>query len=162
MLKYTNKKHKYSASTVRVYNKVFITSLIRVILHSSHKGSNTLYLVLLGPQSTYRGRVEIVGVYLPSQLERTPQLCSWWKSERGRACTPPHQAGLNFPSWWNERQKVAIPLSLYSVDIVKGCGRALPTLTRLGWFFRHDGMYAREWQLPLCVLRVLWICVRAP
>jgi hypothetical protein len=32
MLIYTNKKHKYSASTVRVHNKVFITSPIRVIL----------------------------------------------------------------------------------------------------------------------------------
>jgi hypothetical protein len=27
-------------------------------------------------QSTYRGRVEIGGVYLPSQLERSPQLCT--------------------------------------------------------------------------------------
>jgi hypothetical protein len=27
------------------------------------------------PQSTYRGRVAIGGVYLPSQLERTLQLC---------------------------------------------------------------------------------------
>ncbi len=31
-----------------------------------------------GPQSTHRGRVEIGGVYLPSQLERTSQLCTWW------------------------------------------------------------------------------------
>jgi hypothetical protein len=41
------------------------------------------------PQSTYRGRGEIKGVYLPSQLEirgvclpsqleRTPKLCLWW------------------------------------------------------------------------------------
>jgi hypothetical protein len=29
-----------------------------------------------GPRRTYRGRGEIVGVYLASQLERTPQLCS--------------------------------------------------------------------------------------
>jgi hypothetical protein len=27
------------------------------------------------PQSTYRGRVEIEGVYLSSQLQCTPQLC---------------------------------------------------------------------------------------
>jgi hypothetical protein len=30
------------------------------------------------PQSTYRGRGEIGRVYLPSQLERTLQLCTWW------------------------------------------------------------------------------------
>ncbi len=32
------------------------------------------------PQSTYRGRRKIGGMYLPSQLEVycTPQLCSWW------------------------------------------------------------------------------------
>ncbi len=29
-------------------------------------------------QSTYRDRVEIGGVYLHSQLERSPQLCTWW------------------------------------------------------------------------------------
>ncbi len=77
MLIYTNKKHKYSASTVRVYKKVFITSLIRVILHSLNKGSNNLCLLLLGPQSTYRGRVEIGGVFLPSQLESVvgPLIC---------------------------------------------------------------------------------------
>jgi len=28
------------------------------------------------PQSTYRGRGETVGVYLPSQLEPTSQLCT--------------------------------------------------------------------------------------
>jgi hypothetical protein len=32
--------------------------------------------IALGPQSIYRGRVEIGGVYLPSQLEHTPQLCT--------------------------------------------------------------------------------------
>ncbi len=30
------------------------------------------------PQSTFKGRGEIGGEYLPSKLERTPQLCSWW------------------------------------------------------------------------------------
>jgi hypothetical protein len=30
--------------------------------------------VYSGPQRTYRGRVDIGGVYLASQLERTPQL----------------------------------------------------------------------------------------
>jgi hypothetical protein len=29
-------------------------------------------------QSTHRGRVEIGEVYLPSQLERTQQLCTLW------------------------------------------------------------------------------------
>ncbi len=31
-------------------------------------------------QSKHRGRVEIGGVYLPSQMERTPQLCTRWYS----------------------------------------------------------------------------------
>ncbi len=59
------------------------------------------------PQSTYRGRGEIGGMYLPSQLERTQQLCSWWSKGGGRA-PQPHQARLILPSWWNIRQKVTI------------------------------------------------------
>jgi hypothetical protein len=49
----------------------------------------------------YRGREEIGGVYLPSQLERTEYnlVCDGGFSERGWACTPnPYQAGLIFPS----------------------------------------------------------------
>ena len=42
--------------------------------------------------------------------------------------------------------------SLVMVDRVKGGGRAPPNLTRLGWFYHHDGMYARKWPLPLCLL----------
>ncbi len=38
---------------------------------------------------------------------------------------------------------------------VKGCGRAPSSLTRQGWFFHHEGMYARNRQLPLCVYSVL-------
>ncbi len=38
------------------------------------------------------------------------------------------------------------------VDIVKGGVRSLPTLTRMGWFYSHAGMFARKWSLPLCVL----------
>ncbi len=30
-----------------------------------------------------------------------------------------------------------------------------PPTTRLGWFYPHDGMYARKWPLPLCV-STLW------
>jgi hypothetical protein len=41
------------------------------------------------------------------------------------------------------------------VDIVKGDGRASPTLTMLGYFFHHDKMYSSRWQLPLCVFSVL-------
>ncbi len=62
-------------------------------------------------QSTYRGRVDIGGVYLPSQLERTPQLF------------------------------------YVIVGIVKGGGLAPPPSP--GW---ADGMFARKWSLPLCVL----------
>jgi hypothetical protein len=38
------------------------------------------------------------------------------------------------------------------VDIVKGGGRAPPTLTSLGKFFHYDGMYLQKRRLPLCVL----------
>ncbi len=38
------------------------------------------------------------------------------------------------------------------VDKVKEGGRAPPTLTSLGLFYPHDGMYAGKWPLPLCVL----------
>ncbi len=34
---------------------------------------------------------------------------------------------------------------------LKGGGRAPTTLTSQGWFFHHDGMYARNWQSPFCV-----------
>ncbi len=42
--------------------------------------------------------------------------------------------------------------------MVKGGGRAPPTLTRLGEFFHHDGMYARKWPLPLCVFSAVLTC----
>ncbi len=40
-------------------------------------------------------------------------------------------------------------------DKVKGGGSAPPP-SLPGWadFFHHDGMYARKWQLPLCVYSV--------
>ncbi len=40
------------------------------------------------------------------------------------------------------------------VNRVKGGGRATSTLTSQGWFFHHDGMYARNRSLPLCVYSV--------
>ncbi len=41
------------------------------------------------------------------------------------------------------------------VNIVKGGGRAPPTITSLGQFFHHDGMCARKRPLPLCVYSVV-------
>jgi hypothetical protein len=56
-----------------------------------------------------KGRGEIGGVYsicMPSHLERDG---TYIERKGEGACTPhPHQAGLNLPSWWNVRQKVAI------------------------------------------------------
>jgi hypothetical protein len=40
------------------------------------------------------------------------------------------------------------------VTIAKGGGRAPRTLTSQGWFFHHDGMYARKRPLPLSVYSV--------
>ncbi len=52
-------------------------------------------VVVLGPQSTYRGRGEIGGVYLSSQLEHKPQLCLWWKIDwKGKRVHP-----LPWPGW---------------------------------------------------------------
>ncbi len=31
-----------------------------------------------------------------------------------------------------------------------------PVLTRLGWFFHHDWIYAKKWQLPLSVYSVVY------
>ncbi len=38
------------------------------------------------------------------------------------------------------------------VNVIKGGGRALPTLTSQGYFYPHDWMYARKQRLQLCVL----------
>ncbi len=59
----------------------------------------------------HRDKDEIRWLYLPSQLERKLQLCTWWQIEwKGWACSAPHphQPGLIFPSWWIVRQKAAI------------------------------------------------------
>ncbi len=40
------------------------------------------------------------------------------------------------------------------VNRVKWGGREPPTLTSMGKFFHHDGMYARKRTLPLCVYSV--------
>ena len=41
---------------------------------------------------------------------------------------------------------------LVMVNVIKGGGRAPPTLTSLGYFYHHDGMYARKQRLLLCTL----------
>ena len=53
---------------------------------------------MLCPQSTHRGRGEIVGVYLSSQLARIHHnfACNGRQSERGRACTPPSPGWADF------------------------------------------------------------------
>jgi hypothetical protein len=43
-------------------------------------------------------------------------------------------------------------LQLVMVNVVKGGGRAPPTLTSLGKFYPHDGMHATKRPLPLCVI----------
>ncbi len=60
------------------------------------------------PQSTYRGRVEIGGMYhLFSLSVHNNFVRDGRYNERGWACHHPHQAGLIFLSW-NERQKMVI------------------------------------------------------
>jgi hypothetical protein len=39
---------------------------------------------------------------------------------------------------------------------------ASPTLTRVGWFFHHDGIYARKWPLQSSVYNVLGIHTPPP
>jgi hypothetical protein len=38
------------------------------------------------------------------------------------------------------------------IDILKELVGSSPSLTILGLFYPHDGMYTRKWLLPLCVL----------
>jgi len=61
-------------------------------------------------QSTHWNRVEIRGMYLSSQLERTHNfVCDGRYSENGgERVHYHHQPGLIFPSWWNVRQKMAV------------------------------------------------------
>ncbi len=54
------------------------------------------------------------------------------------------------PLSWNDTTTL-----LVMVDRMKGGVRALPTFTRLGYFYQHDGMYARKWPLQLCVYSVV-------
>ncbi len=168
-----------------------------------------------GPQSTNRARVEIGGVYLPPQLERTlqgkshlcipflgivqpqsqfphscvceqfiysqdqstyfpaaeyadgtwnyknlSQICKWrnWKREHYNSVL---EITVSFLGKHKREPDIYIgfsPAFLCSVhhnfvrdgiEIVKES--ALPTLTRPGWFFLLDVLYARQWPLPLCV-----------
>ncbi len=65
------------------------------------------------PQRTYRGRLEIRGVYLPLSGGRDGK----YGERGGPAPPPPHQPGLISPSWWDVRQKmtIVILLTLWSI-----------------------------------------------
>jgi hypothetical protein len=67
-------------------------------------------------QVTYRGRGEIGGVYLPSQLELV--MVDRVKGEGVRPL--PHQTRLILPSWWNVRQKVAIATLCALCEVKRG------------------------------------------
>ncbi len=45
---------------------------------------------------------------------------------------------------------------LVMVDSERGCG-CTPSITRLGLFYPHDGMYATKWPSPLCVYSVFTV-----
>ncbi len=102
----TKSLFSYSSLSTFLYKTVIFFSLVPFPLFPVPNSATGP-----APQSTYRGRGEIGGVYMPSQLERTPHFCGKY-SETGWAYTPsppPHlrQAGLIFPSWCNVWQKVA-------------------------------------------------------
>jgi hypothetical protein len=53
--------------------------IIRHLRYEDNHASGPIHALISGrikPQSTYRGRGEEGGVHLPSQLERTLQLCT--------------------------------------------------------------------------------------
>ncbi len=95
MLEWKNRLSKYIFSLIR-YSKSTVLLIIQTFLHYYKKQYNKQVVfhrknsTFNSPcssapsqykspsQSAYRGRVAIGGVYLPSKLERTPQLCTWW------------------------------------------------------------------------------------
>ncbi len=93
-------------------------------------------------QSAYRGRGEIGGVYLPSQLERILQLCSrWWKGVDVHPPPPPS------PAWADFTQKVAIAtlctLWLCTLPLCVLCG--LCTWIRMRGSVSESSHYTLWW-----------------
>ncbi len=90
--------------------------------------------VLCGPDHRKEkdGR-EIGGVYLPSHLGRTPQLCSWWKIEwKGGGCEPPTLTRLGWIYHHDEMHARKWPLPVYStlssVFLIAKCSPCFPCL----------------------------------
>ncbi len=56
-----------------------------------------------------------------------------------------------------QRKRTPFRTLYVMVDTVKGSEpfHAPPTITRLGKFFHHYGVFARKWPLPLCVYSVV-------
>ncbi len=79
------------------------------------------------PQSTYRGRVEIGGVYLPSQLEHTPVMVDKVKGGGRAPVNPPHSL------IWNIRQKVAVATLCSLCSYPSMVGKGLGGPGSLGW-----------------------------
>ncbi len=83
-------------------------------------------------------RIFGIGFYLPSLPQSIVPLALQLSTVQGVAkkegeCTCPHSCSLhhNF-----------VPDGRYSE---RGWAYTPPTLTKQGWFFHHDGMYARKW-----------------
>ncbi len=116
-----------------------------------------------------RGRVEIGRAYLPSQLERTTQLYSWWVDiVKGRGSAPPTVTRLSkfFQSRWNVRQKMANA----TLCVLCGWDRTLHWISRLGGRVRGCTMcrvgYARwggggDFSAAHAIAKILWNFVSA-
>jgi hypothetical protein len=79
----TELPHNYLADKVSILRRrgfwiaFYITVVILLpVVETCNRVCLCVLHIWVETQSTYRGRVEIGGVYLPSQLERTPQLCT--------------------------------------------------------------------------------------
>ncbi len=107
--------------------------LYGTILYCIVLSSNRCFLAYVQSQSTYFTRDETGLVCLPHRVH------IFTRDETGVSVSA-HSAGA-----------YTVTL-MVMVNVIKGGGRATPTLTSPGKFYPHDWMYARQQTILLCVL----------
>jgi hypothetical protein len=103
-----------------------------------------------------KGRAEIGGVYLPSQLERTPQLCSWCRVKRGGRHPSPtrmgwiyHHDGMHARKWpltvyfvlsrlWSNQREMERDLEIKKKKERRGRGERRAAGKKRSWRARSD------------------------
>ncbi len=111
-------------------------------------------------------KIRIAGFAILSFSQLLPIVAHFWNNYKGIGWALLLTARFLLQSTYRGREEMGggiCPLSwsvLYNFvrdDRYNERGWACPTssFAMLGWFFHHDGMYARKWPLPLCVYSVL-------